>query len=292
MLDSNQSLAVLNQSQTTDSDLIAQTLLEQLSPNGSACLYELIERLDNLGTAATSGSASTLDLSRFNRRDRLAIINYILEGLNLKPLAGLGDFTKGQIEFIGINKIKIDPFVCRFDFMAIGASGKVFNHLCLFNANTAAGSGAIAVVIINNDSLLLIEQFRPTLGHVVYDFPKGFPEAGNLSAIKGLRTLELELEQETGIKLCDLPQEDIEITLFSDVIENTGTSNITNDIFILRLRITDQSKLQALKNYHTFDDEKSGINVKLIPICDAFRYIRDNHSLAALGSMFCLNAAL
>jgi len=236
-----------------------------------------------------------IDLSAIPRQERLSVINDFLKSQNLKPLAGLGDASEGQIEFTGINGFSPDPvqpgkFLTRVDFQAtVGAGEKTiqFNHLCMINANTAELSGVVIAPVIRvggSDEMYvaLVQQFRPVQGETTLEVPRGFPDPKDLMASKPFQGAMRELQEET--KLLDDGQK-INTVALGTSAENTGTSNISNDVVAVVIDISaeDFEKIQS----RVVSDHETGqqIGTVLVPLEKSMGFVTDAHSQAALGML-------
>jgi hypothetical protein len=227
-----------------------------------------------------------VDLSRMPRFERLQLINAFLEANALRPLEGLGDSSQGQIEFVGINGITPDPFrpgafVTRVDFQCNKPRPEGYNHLAFFNAGTTKHSGVIIVPVINDEFVLMVQQYRPALGRVTLEIPRGFTaDLGNPNEIKSYGAALKELHQETGIDLTQIPhQVRKEFTLF----ENTGTSNIANAALTIGIQLS-PNQLELLNNRVVQDlaDLDQRIKTILVSKVQLGGLVNDNHTAAAL----------
>ncbi len=235
-------------------------------------------------TVSNSGKISKylfpIDLSSLNSNLRLDVINTFLSSNGLLPLTRLGEAEKGELEFIGINGFYSDPFVSRIDFQT-KSFNREFNHLCLLSPALEGCSGTMVVPIVNNQYVLLVEQFRPTIGEMTLEVPRGFinPEESlrvNNSFGNALR----ELAEETGLdqsRLIYFPN------LVGEVYENSGVSTNRNKVFRVSITIPDEQLNNLIKTNHLDQGEVDQlVNTKLIAIKDLKHKIKDQHSATAL----------
>jgi hypothetical protein len=238
-------------------------------------------------------SAEKVDLSYLPREKRLGVINDLLNHLKLKSLDGLGDAEQGQMEFIGINGLSLDPFqpgkfITRLDFETLVKAGDKeikFNHLCLVNANTAELSGVIIVPLIRVAGeevpyVALVRQFRPALGRTTVEVTRGFPDPADLLNTKQFSGALRELNEETGLLN---NRERIEVKEISLSDENSGTSNITNTITKVEFSMTKEEFNAAQGRIVTDIDSLQSIGTIIVPLNKAIRFVRDLHSQAAIG---------
>lgn len=227
-----------------------------------------------------------VDLSRMPRFKRLELINSFLEANSLRPLEGLGDSSQGQIEFVGINGVTPDPFkpgafVTRVDFQCNKPHPEGFNHLAFFNASTTKHSGVIIVPVINNEYILMVQQYRPALGRTTVEIPRGFTaDLGNPNAVKSYGAAIAELHQETGIDLSKTPHQVLkEFTL----LENSGTSNIVNAVLTIGIKLP-EAQVQAINDRVVQDLDNLDQRIKTILVRreQLAGLVNDNHTAAAL----------
>jgi len=232
-----------------------------------------------------------VDLSILTREQRLAVINTYLESKNVRGLEGIGDATKGQIECIGINNFTPDNFVARLDFQAVvGASGKPFNHLLYFSANTAKQQGVIVVPVVecaqtNEQFVLLVTEWRPVLGRFVTGFTRGFPDAKNFMESKPVKNGLKELNEETGL-LSDSRAVVTQQKHIADVLENTGTHNVVNAVVELHIAVDETLMKQLRHHVHTEENVGATVQTVLVKPREAFGLLEDQHSLSALAKWF------
>ena len=231
-----------------------------------------------------------VDLSMLSRQERLEVINDWLAVNGLRLLEGLGDSAKGQMEWVGINAFIPDRFVARVDFEAqLASGGKVnrFNHLVFLNCNSLRQGGALIVALVEPEKnpadryVLLVKQFRPVIGRETLELPRGFPDADDFLASKPVQTALRELEEETQL-LSQHRDAVREISEVGAVYENTGTANIKNTVFKMRVVLSPALMEQAAHHMH---HEPSGHAVRtyLLPVAEALAVLEDQHSLAALA---------
>ena len=226
-----------------------------------------------------------VDLSSLNRVERLEAINAFLSSQKLRPLEGLGDQTQGQIEFVGINALTPDPvkpgmFVTRVDFQC-NSYEKGFNHLAFFNAGTTLHSGVVVVPVINDEYVLMCQQFRPLVGRHTIEVPRGFVgDLGDPNAIKSYGAALIELRQETGV---DLTTERHQIAAEFSGWENTGTSVINNAFLRINIQLSpEQLNAVSSRVVNAEADFDHRIKTLLVPREDLKAVVQDNHTGYAL----------
>lgn len=251
----------------------------------------LDEHWDALTIAHVLSHGETIDLSSLSRDKRLEIINTFLEAHDLRALEGLGDATKGQIEFVGINRFTPDKYVARVDFQAkVGASGDFFNHLVFFSAHSATQQGVIVIPIIEcvetgEKFLLLVKEWRAPIGRLVTGFVRGFPDVTDIMESKPIKNALKELNEETGL-ISNHRAQFSDHQHIADVIENSGSHNVVNAVISLHITVDRDLMKQLHHHIHTDAGEESLIQTILVKPADAFKVLEDQHSLAALAKWF------
>lgn len=225
-------------------------------------------------------SGMPIDLSQLSRQDRLAEINALLEHLKLAKIESLGISESGQTEITGLNSLYIDPFITRIDFQCRNLTQE-FNHLCYFSSDSHECKGVVIVPIINQEWILMVKQFRPTIGKAILELPRGFPNAkASKFSIHSYGNAVNELREETGINLDDhrsFPK------FIQYIHENTGTSNITNAIYKLELKVAEQDLNSLVKEMHFDQGETSQIiKTQLVNIKKLGDVVEDQHTAASL----------
>lgn len=230
-----------------------------------------------------------VNLSHLNRRERLNVINNFLTQQNLRSLEGVGEASKGEMEFIGINKFSPDKFVSRIDFQAVVGKGKEklkFNHLSFISSNTAMGDGAIIVPFISTPKMkgepyvVLVRQYRAVLGRETIELARGFPDMEDFLSSKPMKTALRELEEETGIVSRDCMSFDIQE--MKPVYENTSTHNVRNSVYKIKITVTKED-MAKLSNRVMTEDFGHKLKTLLVPASKAFNMLEDNHSISALA---------
>ena len=236
---------------------------------------------------ATLEQGNPVDLSILSREVRLSVINDFLVSEKLRPLEGLGDKAKGQIEFTGINKYAPDKFVARLDFQSevVQANGSTFafNHLNFIGANTSVASGAIVIPIISVEGssqhhLILVEQFRNVIGRTTFELPRGFVDPKDTLQSKPIQTALRELNEEAGVTANTVK----EVRMIGEMYENTGTSNIICNIVMVRM-VLSQEQFESYSARISREDVGSAVRTKVVPISEANNFLKDQHSLAAMA---------
>ncbi len=233
----------------------------------------------------------SVDLSNMPREQRLQVINAFLESKNLRALEGLGDAGKGQMEFIGINSFAPDRFVARVDFQtALGEGEKrnTFNHLNFISANTAVTSGMVTVPVVrvegeSQEYVVLVRHYRPTIGKDTVELTRGFPDKDDIMLSKPVKAALRELEEETG--LVSESAGALSITQVGKHYENSGTTNVCNDIYRVDISMTPE-QFNAVQGRRVV--EGSGLEIKTILATprEAMDLLEDDHSIAALARVF------
>lgn len=231
-------------------------------------------------------SGQPVNLSHLPRAERLKVINQILDSNSLRALEGIGDSSQGQIEFVGINAITPDPvkpgaFVTRVDFQCNKPQPEGFNHLSFFNAGATMHSGVVILPVVNDQYILMIQQFRPVIGRSTIEIPRGFAaDLGDPNQIKSYGAALIELAQETGV---DLRKTDHKVTKEFSLYENTGTSNILNAVLVINLKLS-EDQLKQIHSRIINDSDEIGQSIKtlLVPVSEVKGITQDNHTAAAL----------
>jgi len=236
---------------------------------------------------------NAVDLSELTRAERLSVINTFLISEGLKPLDGILDASKKEIEITGINGLTRDPykpemFVVRVDFAATLGGGSKFNHLCYINANTANKSSALFVPVIRVEGadspshIVLVEQGRLVVGGTTKELPRGFvPPAGESVYSGSLKGLMETLSAETGLSAEQLVGAG-EVENIGSVFENTGTHIVKNDVLVVPF-VMSESEVRELEQRSSTDPVGAKIRVRVLPIDQAPTVLSDNHSWAAFG---------
>lgn len=234
-------------------------------------------------------AGNSVDLSHLNRGQRLGVINNFLSSQNLRALEGLGDASRGEMEFVGINKFSPDRFVARLDFETVVGEGEKqakFNHLNFITSNTALGDGVVTVPLISvadagsEQYVVLVRQFRPVLGRGTIELARGFPNPDDFLDSKPMKAALRELEEETGI-VSDRGNT-FDIQEMKPVYENTGTHNVRNSIFKISITVT-SDEMEKMQRHVTVEPSGHKVQTLLVPVDTAFKLLEDNHSLAALA---------
>ncbi len=221
-----------------------------------------------------------INLTALNRDLRLDVINGFLISQGLLPLSRLGDANNGELEFTGINSFWADPFVSRIDFQT-KCLNREFNHLCFLSPASDGCSGTIVVPVVNNQYLLLVEQFRPTVGVRTLEVPRGFinPEESNRINNSFGNALR-EFSEETGLdqtKIAYFPN------LVGEVFENSGVSTNKNKVYRVAITVPEEQLNNLIKTNHLDQGEVDQfVSTRLVEFKDLKLVIKDQHSASAI----------
>ncbi|MDR3614747.1 MAG: hypothetical protein P4L53_14405 [Candidatus Obscuribacterales bacterium] len=185
---------------------------------------------------------------------RLATINATLTERNLKPLAKLGDSSKGEIEVLSLAEIYDHSvrFFTDVKFAVRFPNGNEGAFTVRFNANGLVSDGAVMVVLINN-LFAVVRQWRLPVARWTYEFPRGFGEKMDNASINGalgtlkigdlpLGTLTRELSEEV---MADAVVNSV--THLGNVAENSGTHAVTPSFYLVQLTVNPDKLSAKLK---------------------------------------------
>jgi 8-oxo-dGTP pyrophosphatase MutT (NUDIX family) len=223
-----------------------------------------------------------------DRNDRLVAISAELARRGLKPLKKLGDLSKGEIEVVGIKEIYDHSarFFTDVKFEVLFPGGNSGEFTIRFNANGATSDGAVIVVLINGQ-FVIVKQWRLPLGQWMYEVPRGFGEKLDRAQIQGeLGTLKIgdlplgTLARELGEEVMK-EAEVTSVTHLGNIGENSGTSNVVPSYFLVQLQV-DDGKLAA-----RLGGSEAEIKVQLWTAervrSEIGRKLCDNHTITALS---------
>lgn len=221
------------------------------------------------------------------RKGRLKAINSELKRRNLKPLPKLGDTKEGEVEIIGIKEVydHSADFFTDVKFDVIFPNGTPGEYTIRFNANGLVSDGAVFVTLVNS-RFAIIKQWRPALGHWMYEIPRGFGEKIDSAKLKGtLGTIRIG-DLPLGTLIRELTEEVMDtaevttITHLGNIAQDSGTCAVSPSYFLVQLQVD-----EALLDKRIAGTE-SDLQVKLWDItrvrAEIGKKLCDNHTLAAL----------
>lgn len=189
---------------------------------------------------------------------RMEELQKFWEALNLRPLKGLGDPSKGQPEIIGVNGYVTNPrYFTDINYSVRWPSGAVAPYVMRHNANGNKSDGAVFVPVLISKrglKLVFVRQFKLPFGDYTVEVPRGFSEAVDSAAqSKTLDELTVEgacskgplntLLRELGEEVIN-PKAVLSVTVLGNSGENSTTHNVFPTIFLVRLDV-DESKLKS-----------------------------------------------
>lgn len=223
-----------------------------------------------------------LDGSGLSKKDLLNKINQELDKRNLKKLNSLGDNKLGQGEITGIFSIheEVNKYVTDVVFNKRFSDGKLGKHRIIFNANGKINDGAVVFTLINN-KIVVVKQWRSSLGKYTYEIPRGFSEklVSDKKNIKNIFELPIqsairELKEEVSSKL-----EIDDIIEMGHSHEDSGMSSTCISYFLIKIRTKVKLKDLFEKNNETqkaylYSENEFENLIRNGTICD-------NHSITA-----------
>jgi hypothetical protein len=238
---------------------------------------------------------SLMDFYRFGLRtmshnERLSMINGLLNKRNLRPLGGLGNNDEGQPEIVDIHSWSDENarfFQDVFFVVQPPNDGTPYNHMVRFNANGDVSDGAVFIPVING-LVVVVRQFRTSLGKETWELPRGFCDNVDRVAKQGGNPGSLSLGDLPKVLVRELGEEVLsgggaKITSLTDlgqVYENTGTHNVAPDMYIVAMTVEKGMLERQLGG-------SENLRVKLLTWPELEMEarcgeIKDMHSLAAL----------
>lgn len=225
-----------------------------------------------------------------NKQDQLNEINATLATHSLKPLAALGDHTRGKIELVEIIEIfdHSKRFFTDVQFRCLFPGGAEGRYTIRWNANSAVSDGAVMLVIVNG-RLAIVRQYRPALGTFLDELPRGFGEEFDRAQVHGrLGTMTFgDLPLATALR--ELGEEVLEgatvesVTHLGNIAENSSTHTATPAYWLIEVTVAEVALKQRLSNI-TADE---GIALKLWTYQEALRNIGtrllDAHSIVGMA---------
>ena len=210
-------------------------------------------------------------------------INTWLEGRGLQPLPHLGGQSEDEPVITGVMQVTcgLNEYLTEVVFQMRMPNGDTREQIVHYNNGSIVHHGVIAVVLLN-DRLVVMRQYRVPVMRWTYELPRGFPHINELTADspdKGVTITKRLLERELGHRLMRKAKV-TETTRLGTVLENTGTSAMELEVFLVRMT-ADQQEVQYRQAHpegglemHLWNAGKTRGSIG--------RRLRDGHTLSAL----------
>lgn len=212
-------------------------------------------------------------------QQRLETINSVLKERRLRPLRGLGDNSRGYPEILDLVSLEISNAHPYHDgvFRVRRANGSEYLHKIRFNQNGAFCDGVTFIPVING-RIALTRQYRVCVGMETWELARGLAEVCDDPSALPPSALPPALLRELGeevIKDAAITS----VTPLGAIAENTGTSNVWTEAYIVEIQADEAALTQLLGG-------TQGLGVKLITWEELYRPselgIRDLHSLGVI----------
>lgn len=179
------------------------------------------------------------------RLSLLDAINSQLASRGLKPISKLGNCSKGEIEIVAI--LEIYDHSARFftdvKFEVRFPGGATGQFTVRFNANGASSDGSVIVPVVNG-CIAIVKQWRLPLSKWTYELPRGFAgekleQASSKQQFAALSFADLPLAtlaRELGPEVME-GAEIKAINKLGCIAENSGTSNISPNYFLVQVQV-------------------------------------------------------
>jgi hypothetical protein len=220
-----------------------------------------------------------LHLPALPQLKRLETINLLLRERALRPLLGLGDTTKGYPEIIDLVSLDMSPAHPYHDavFRVRRPNSTEYLHKIRFNHNGSFCDGVTFIPVING-RVALTRQFRICVGMETWELARGLAEIADDPSTLNVNSFPPTLLRELGeevIKDASVTS----VTPLGAVAENTGTSNVWTEAYIVSIQAEEATLSERLGG-----TQKLG--VRLVTWDELFMPsqlgIRDLHSLAVI----------
>jgi hypothetical protein len=226
------------------------------------------------------------------KQERLEQINAALAERNLKLFENteqLGNADAGTFEIVGIADFldHNENFYTDVAFLMRTPSGAEFPYPLRINADSVDGvDGAVFIPVIN-DRVAIVKQWRPGVGTVTHEFPRGFVENNDDEINVGNALDKISIgDLNLGVLQRELGEEVLEsaritqVSYLGSANENSSSHRVAPDFYLVNINI-DREQLNAklggaeeldveLWTWEQVDDERG-------------RKLADMHSLTALA---------
>lgn len=204
---------------------------------------------------------------------REPLVKGFLREMGLTPPETIGNIEEGIPEIVGISDIYWNGnFFADIEVLVQWKPGAA--PLPFVMRSNKNGAGAIFVPVIQG-KFALVKQWRPTLGRLTWEIPRGFSnewetgrKLGAGALPKGFATVLGELSEEVG------KAKDIVPNFLAEIAENSGTNTTSPSYWMLNIGSI------------ALGGTEEGLAVKLVEPAEAKRLVGieicDSHSITAL----------
>lgn len=151
------------------------------------------------------------------------------------------------MELIKFEKVKNGKYLKNYELTYLNKSGKqkqyeIVSHSELQNINEIGNRvSGVSIVVIKEDKLLLLKEFRMAVNRTIYNLCAGMIEPGETVE----DCVRRELNEETGLKLKEI------VDILPPAFAAVGLSDVKNQIVIARVYDEEENAVS-----HTSDNEE------------------------------------
>lgn len=196
-----------------------------------------------------------------SQQRRLEKINAVLVAHRLAPLVRLGTWQRGEFEMLDVVSVVANAWYVIVEFSVIRPDGRQGVYFMKFAVSGATRRGC-AIVVMVEDQLVFVRQHRPTMlvrekSPWTTELPREWSVAGATQTIVDRLLKGSSGESDHALPLGVLGHELVQLitsgivrseglVLLGDAPEDTGTSTVVVDYWLLRFRLVDGATLQKL----------------------------------------------